>query len=138
MTRSDFLNFKVDHMTLLVQPEFYHVAYVIFRTIFGCTLEDVIYEKRKEWEERQGEQSLTYAMQVGQGIEPNPSLARTMIAVVQPSEPASIPSHVREMLDDHRAAAHWQHIALRTTDLLGFHAHAAARGVNFITPVLCD
>jgi hypothetical protein len=49
-----------------------------------------------------------------------------------------MPSHVREMLDGHRAAAHWQHIALRTTDLLAFHAHATARGVNFITPVLRD
>ena len=30
------------------------------------------------------------------------------------------------MLDGHRAAAHWQHIALRTSDLLAFHAHATA------------
>lgn len=135
MSRPDFLNFKVDHMTLLVRPELYNVAYVIFRTIFGCTREHVVYDKSKEWEPGQGEQSLTYAMQVGQGIEQNAELATAMIAVVQPSEPASKPSHVREMLDGHRAAAHWQHIALRTPDLFAFHAHATARGVNFITPI---
>src|SRR5690606_30099055 len=32
----------------------------------------------------------------------------------------------------------WQHIALRTPDLLAFHKHAEDRGVNFITPVLRD
>lgn len=137
MTRPSFLNFKVDHMTLLVQPELYNVSYLIFRTIFGCTPEHVLYEKRKEWESGQGDQSLTFAMQVGEGID-NVELQNTMIAVVQPSEPASMPSHVREMLNGHRAAAHWQHIALRTPDLLSFHEHAKAHGVNFITPVLRD
>jgi hypothetical protein len=138
MTRPSFLNFKVDHMTLLVQPDLYNVSYLIFRTIFGCTPEHVLYEKRKEWVEGEGDQSLTYAMQVGEGMDEKAELQNTMIAVVQPSEPASMESHVRDMLDDHRAAAHWQHIALRTPDLLSFHAHATARGVNFITPVLRD
>jgi hypothetical protein len=125
-------------MTLLVQPQLYNVAHVIFRTVFGCMPEHVVYEKRKEWIAGEGDQSLTYAMQVGQGTDLSPELQTTMIAVVQPSEPASMRSHVREMLDGHRAAAHWQHIALRTSDLLAFHAHATARGVNFITPVLRD
>jgi hypothetical protein len=138
LSRPDFLNFKVDHMTLLVQPELYNVAYVIFRTIFGCAPEHVVYEKRKEWVEGEGDQSLTYAMQVGQGVDVSPELHTTMIAVVQPSEPKSMSSHVREMLDGHRAAAHWQHIALRTPDLLAFHDHATSHGVNFITPVLRD
>ena len=138
MARPSFLNFKVDHMTLLVQPEMYNVSYVIFRTVFGCTPEHLLYEKRKEWVPGEGEQSLTYAMQVGQGGESKPELDNTMIAVVQPSEPKQMQSHVREMLDQHRAAAHWQHIALRTPDLLAFHKHAEALGVNFITPVLRD
>ena len=138
MARPDFLNFKVDHMTLLLKPQLYNVAYVLFRTIFGCDPEHVVYEKRKEWVAGEGEQSLTYAMQVGHGIDLTPDLQTTMIAVVQPSEPSTQPSHVREMLDGHRAAAHWQHIALRTNDLLAFHAHAEAHGVNFITPVLRD
>lgn len=125
-------------MTLLVQPELYNVAYVMFRTIFGCAPEHVVYEKRKEWQPGQGEQSLTYAMQLGQGVDLGAELQSTMVAVVQPSEPASMSSHVREMLDGHNAAAHWQHIALRTPDLLAFHEHATARGVNFITPVLRD
>ncbi len=136
--RPSFLNFKVDHMTLLVQPEMYNVSYVIFRTVFGCAPEHMLYEKRKEWVAGEGEKSLTFAMQAGHGAETNAELDNTMIAVVQPSEPAKMPSHVREMLDGHRAAAHWQHIALRTPDLLAFHAHAEARGVNFITPVLRD
>lgn len=138
LSRPEFLNFKVDHMTLLVQPELYNVAHVIFRTIFGCTPEHIVYEKRKEWTPGAGEASLTYAMQVGQGVDLNAELQSTMIAVVQPSEPANISSHVREMLTGHNAAAHWQHIALRTPDLLAFHAHAEAHGVNFITPVLRD
>lgn len=125
-------------MTLLVQPELYNVAYVLFRTVFGCEPEHVVYEKRKEWVAGQGDQSLTYAMQLGQGVDLAPDLMTTMVAVVQPSEPSAQPSHVREMLNGHRAAAHWQHIALRTPDLLSFHDHATARGVNFITPVLRD
>jgi hypothetical protein len=138
MTRPSYLNFKVDHMTLLVQPELYNVAYLIFRTIFGCTPEHMLYEKRKEWVKGQGEESLTFAMQVGHGGEYNEKLDNTMIAVVQPSEPKTQPSHVREMLDGHKAAAHWQHIALRTPDLMSFHRHAIERGVNFITPILRD
>ena len=138
MARPSFLNFKVDHMTLLVQPEMYNVAFVIFRTVFGCTPEHLLYEKRKEWIPGEGEKSLTYAMQVGDGGESQAELNNTMIAVVQPSEPKQMQSHVREMLDQHRAAAHWQHIALRTPDLLAFHRHAEELGVNFITPVLRD
>jgi hypothetical protein len=42
------------------------------------------------------------------------------------------------MLDGHQSAAHWQHIALRTPDLLAFHKHALERGVQFITPILKD
>ena len=138
MTRPSFLNFKVDHMTMLVQPEMYNVSYLVFRTIFGCTPEHMLYEKRKEWVPGQGEQSLTFAMQLGHGAESNAALDNTMVALVQPSEPMSQSSHVREMLDGHRAAAHWQHIALRTPDLMSFHAHAMERGVNFITPILRD
>jgi coenzyme F420-reducing hydrogenase alpha subunit len=126
-------------MTLLVQPEMYNVAFAIFRTVFGCTPEHLLYEKRKEWVAGEGEKSLTFAMQVGQGgSDYNPKMDNTMIAVVQPSEPQSMSSHVREMLDGHKAAAHWQHIALRTPDLLAFHKHAEDLGVNFITPVLRD
>lgn len=136
--RPSFLNFKVDHMTLLVQPALYNVTYVVFRTIFGCTPEHMLYEKRKEWEPGKGEESLTFAMQVGEGAEENPKLNNTMIAVVQPTEPKNQPSHVREMLDGHKAAAHWQHIALRTPDLMSFHRHALERSVNFITPILRD
>ncbi|PIT99505.1 MAG: hypothetical protein COT74_10925 [Bdellovibrionales bacterium CG10_big_fil_rev_8_21_14_0_10_45_34] len=138
MARPPFLNFKVDHMTLLVQPQMYNVAYVVFRTIFGCSPENMLYEKRKEWVAGQGEKSLTFAMQVGEGPDANEKLSNTMIAVVQPTEPMSQSSHVREMLDGHKAAAHWQHIALRTPDLLSFHKHAEDRGVNFITPILRD
>ncbi|MGZ3708382.1 MAG: hypothetical protein ACXWPM_06115 [Bdellovibrionota bacterium] len=138
MERPNFLNFKVDHMTMLVQPEMYNVSYLVFRTIFGCTPEHMLYEKRKEWVKGQGEESLTFAMQVGQGGEYQEKFDNTMIALVQPSEPKSQPSHVREMLNGHRAAAHWQHIALRTPDLMSFHRHAIERGVNFITPILRD
>src|SRR5690606_30877816 len=63
---------------------------------------------------------------------------KTIIAVVQPTEPDDQASHVRKMLADHSAAAHWQHIALRTCDLMAFHKHAEERGVNFITPILKD
>lgn len=82
---------------------------------------------------------MTYAVRLGQGKENRPKeMDNTIIAVVQPSEPKDQSSHVREMLDGHSAAAHWQHIALRTDDLLAFHDHATSRGVNFITPILKD
>src|ERR1700749_2722977 len=127
-----FQNFQVDHMTLLLQPEMYNVSYVVFQVIFGVGPKDLLYEKRKEWTPGQGEQSMTFAVCLGQGASPDPNLNKTIVAVVQPSEPKSQSSHVREMLDSHFAASHWQHIALRTPDLLGFHRHALERGVQFV------
>jgi hypothetical protein len=138
MGKPAFLNFQVDHMTLLLQPKFYNVAYVLFRNVLGVTPDDILYDKRKEWKKGQGEQSMTFAVRVGQGGHEPKELLNTIIAVVQPSEPLDQSSHVREMLDGHRAAAHWQHIALRTSDLLAFHEHALKRGVRFITPILKD
>ncbi len=125
-------------MTLLVAPEMYNVSHIIFRVIFGVDKSDVLYEKRKEWIKGQGEVSMTYAARIGQNISEDSKLQNSIIAVVQPSEPATLPSHVRTMLNDHRAAAHWQHIALRTPDLIAFHQYALERGVNFITPILKD
>lgn len=136
-TKPAFLNFRVDHMTLLLQPALYNVAYVLFKTVFGVGPDDLLYDKRREWVKGEGEQSMTYAVRLGSGAD-DPKLTNTIIAVVQPSEPAGQPSHVRTMLDSHEAAAHWQHIALRTPDLLAFHQHALERGVNFITPILKD
>jgi hypothetical protein len=137
-TRKSFQNFQVDHMTLLLQPQLYNVAFVVFHVIFGVGPEDLLYEKRKKWTESTDEQSMTYAVRLGTGANPNPELNNTILAVVQPSEPKAQSSHVREMLDGHSAAAHWQHIALRTTDLLAFHKHALERGIQFITPILKD
>lgn len=133
-----FQNFQVDHMTLLLQPKLYKVAYVIFDIIFGVGSQDILYEKRKEWIKGEGEKSLTFAVCIGEGASEDPNLNKTIIAVVQPSEPEKQRSHVREMLDNHQAASHWQHVALRTPDLLAFHKHAIERGVNFITPILKD
>lgn len=133
-----FQNFQVDHMTLLLQPKLYKVAYALFGVIFGVRPEDILYDKRKEWVKGEGEKSLTFAVCVGQGAAAEPEFNKTIMAIVQPSEPESQPSHVRDMLDDHKSAAHWQHIALRTPDLLAFHKHAVERGVNFITPILKD
>lgn len=137
-SKPPFLNFQVDHMTLLVQPEMYNVAYVLFRTVFGVPEQDLLYEKRKEWIPGTGEKSMTFAVQIGNGASERPELNNTIIAVVQPTEPDAQRSHVREMLNGHSAAAHWQHIALRTPDLLAFHEHALEHGVNFITPILQD
>jgi hypothetical protein len=139
MSRPDFLNFKVDHMTLLLRPEMYNVSYLIFRTIFGCTPDHMLYEKRKEWQPGEGDKSLTFAMNVGGGgKKEDAAFDTTMIAIVQPTEPSTMGSHVRDMLDGHGLAAHWQHIALRTPDLFAFYQHASERGVNFITPLLHD
>jgi hypothetical protein len=139
MTRKkDFLNFQVDHMTLLLQPELYKVAYLTFKVIFGVGPDDLLYEKRKQWVPEEDEKSMTFAVRIGKGAHPDPDLNNTIIAVVQPSEPASQASHVRQMLDSHESAALWQHVALRTPDLLSFHRHAVERGVQFITPILKD
>ena len=136
--KKDFLNFQVDHMTLLLQPELYKVAYLTFHVVFGVGPDDLLYEKRKQWNAEEDEKSMTFAVRIGNGAHPDPDLNNTIIAVVQPSEPQSQPSHVREMLDSHGSAAMWQHIALRTPDLLAFHQHAVERGVQFITPILKD
>ncbi len=125
-------------MTLLLQPKLYKVAYLTFHVIFGVGPDDLLYEKRKQWQPETEEQSMTFAVRIGKGAHPDPDLNNTIIAVVQPSEPANQPSHVRQMLDSHESAALWQHVALRTPDLIAFHQHAIERGVQFITPILKD
>lgn len=137
-SKKPFLNFQVDHMTLLLQPDLYKISYLAFNTIFGVGPDDLLYDKRKEWVKGEGEKSMTYAICLGRGANPDPELNNTIVAVVQPTEPAGQSSHVREMLDGHQQSAHWQHVALRTTDLLAFHQHAVERGVQFITPILKD
>ena len=136
--RHQFQNFQVDHMTLLLQPDLYKVAHAVFNIIMGVKTSDILYDKRREWIKGEGEKSMTYAVCVGEGASKDEALNKTIIAVVQPTEPMSQPSHVREMLDGHQSAAHWQHIALRTPDLLAFHKHASERGMQFITPILRD
>ena len=136
--KHSFQNFQVDHMTLLLQPRLYNVAYVTFQVIFGAGPENILYEKRKEWAPGLGEESLTFAVQVGEADKNDKGKNKTIFAVVQPTEPKVQSSHVREMLDTHNQAAHWQHIALRTPDLLSFHQFALDRGVQFITPILKD
>lgn len=136
--RPDFLNFQIDHMTLLVQPEMYNVVYALFRIVFGVPREEQLYEKRKEWVKGAGDESMTFAMRIGNGPGNNPNLLNTIFAVVQPTEPSNVGSHVRDILNGKKAGAHWQHVALRTSDLLAFHQHATEHGVNFITPILKD
>lgn len=143
MKKHAFQNFQIDHCTLLLQPQLYNVAYCLFKIIFGVGPDDLLYEKRKEWAPGQGEQSMTFAVCVGDSSKKEDTkkeieLAKTIFAVVQPSEPTTQSSHVRTMLDGHKQAAQWQHIALRTDDLLGFYKFAMDRGVQFITPILKD
>lgn len=125
-------------MTLLLQPRLYKVAYLVFKVIFGVGPDDLLYEKRRRWEGEDEERSMTFAVRIGRGSHPDEDLNNTIIAVVQPSEPDDQPSHVRQMLDSHESAALWQHVALRTPDLIAFHRHALERGVQFITPILKD
>ncbi|HVC08461.1 MAG TPA: hypothetical protein VNH15_00795 [Elusimicrobiota bacterium] len=135
--KKPFQNLVVDHMTFLVEPRFYKVAYALFRIIFGVDSRDILYEKRRRWPGAAKEESMTFAARIGEA-EKNRGLGQSIIAVVQPSEPKGQKSHVRDMLKNRGGSAHWQHIALRTPDLLAFHRHAAERGVNFITPILKD
>lgn len=134
-----FLNFHVDHMAMQADPAMYSVGYIFYRVVFGVSKEDVIYEKRVSWNNGKSEESMTYAVRIGQSDSKSDGILQsTMIAMIQPSEPEGQPSHVRKTLQDHSAAAHWMHIALRTSDLLSFHQYAVDRGVNFITPIMTD
>lgn len=136
MKKRPFHNFVVDHMTFLVEPDIYNTTYALFRIILGVSREDLIYEKRSSWK-GQAPQSMTFASRIGLekgGKVPN----QTVVAVVQPTEPEGQGSHVRTMLNNRGGGCHWQHIALRTPDLVGFHRFCLARGVNFITPILKD
>ncbi len=135
--KKPFQNLVVDHMTFLVEPRFYKVAYALFRIIFGVDSGDILYEKRSRWPGASKEESMTFAARIGEA-EKTRGLGQSIIAVVQPSEPRGQKSHVRDMLKNRGGSAHWQHIALRTPDLLAFHRHASERGVNFITPILKD
>lgn len=137
MKKQPFHNFVVDHMTFLTDPELYKTTYALFRIVFGVSREDLIYEKRSNWPEQKKPLSMTFAARVG--VDKNPKVpGQSIFAVVQPTEPAGRSSHVRTMLKNRGGGCHWQHIALRTPDLLGFHKFCLERGVNFITPVLKD
>jgi hypothetical protein len=135
--KKPFQNLVVDHMTFLVEPRFYKVTYALFRVVFGVPPEDVIYNKRRVWPGETEEKSMTFAARLGK-YEGKAGLDSTIMAVVQPTEPAKQGSHVRDILKNRGGSAHWQHIALRTPDLLAFHEHCLERGVNFITPILKD
>lgn len=136
---SSGFNFVADHLTLLVDPSLYKLMYAFMRIILRVPAAGVIYEKRRRWPGARSDSSMTFAVATGDvAKEKDIKIARTMIAVVQPTEPAGQSSHVRTMLADHDACAHWQHVALRTPDLFGFHEHALAHGVNFITPLMQD
>ena len=135
MKRQPFQNLVVDHMTFLVEPRFYKVGYALFRVVFGAEQDDIIYNKRRTWPGTSEEVSMTYAARLGR-YERKEGLDSSIMAVVQPTEPAGQPSHVRKILENRGGSAHWQHIALRTPDLLAFHEHCLERGVNFITPIL--
>ncbi|KYG66773.1 hypothetical protein AZI86_06950 [Bdellovibrio bacteriovorus] len=139
MKKHPFQNFTIDHTTMLFHPKLYIMSYVVFRIIFGTTPEDLLYEKKRKGKDGQKDVSMTYATRLGewQPKEKNDPL-NTIFALVQPSEPAGTPSHVRTMLEGHDAVAHVQHLALRTPDLIAFHKHCVERGVQFVTPILKD
>jgi hypothetical protein len=137
MRKQPFHNFVVDHMTFLVEPELYKTTYALFRIVFGVGKEDLIYEKRSNWPGQKKPSSMTFASRLG--VEKDARVpSQTIVAVVQPTEPKGASSHVREMLKNRGGGCAWQHIALRTPDLLGFHKFCVERGVNFITPILKD
>ncbi len=137
MKKQPFHNFVVDHMTFLVEPGLYKTTYALFRIIFGVTREDLIYEKRSNWPAQKKPTSMTFASRLG--VEKDARVpSQTIVAVVQPTEPAGQSSHVRAMLKNRGGGCAWQHIALRTPDLMGFHKFCTERGVNFITPILKD
>ncbi len=137
MKKQPFHNFVVDHMTFLVEPDLYKTTYALFRVIFGVGREDLIYEKRSNWPGQKKPASMTFAARVG--VEKDARVpAQAIFAVVQPTEPKTRSSHVRAMLKNRGGSCHWQHVALRTPDLLGFHKFCVERGVNFITPILKD
>ena len=137
MKKRPFHNFVVDHMTFLVEPDLYKTTYALFRIVFGVSKKDLIYEKRSNWPGQKRPSSMTFASRLG--VEKDRSVpSQTIVAVVQPTEPAGRSSHVRQMLKNRGGGCAWQHIALRTPDLLAFHKFAVERGVNFITPILKD
>jgi hypothetical protein len=135
--RQPFQNLVVDHTTLFVEPRFYKVTYALFRVIFGVGPEDILYNKRLKWPGQDEEKSLTFASRIGR-YENKPGLENSIIAVVQPTEPAGQSSHVRKILENRGGSIHCFHIALRTPDLPAFHEFCLARGVNFITPIMKD
>ncbi|WII72960.1 hypothetical protein QJS83_03625 [Bdellovibrio sp. 22V] len=139
MTKKPFMNFTVDHMTMLLHPKLYTLSYAVFRIIFGTTPDDLLYEKKRAGKNGAKDVSMTYATRVGEW-QPrgDKDPLNTIFAIVQPSEPEGTPSHVRQMLDGHENVAHLQHVALRTPDLIAFHKHCVERGVQFVTPILKD
>lgn len=135
MKKQPFHNFVVDHMTFLVEPALYKTTYALFRIVFGVSKTDLIYEKRRPLPGGK-EASMTFASRIG--VESSAAKAQSIIAVVQPTEGKAQSSHVRTMLKNRGGSCHWQHVALRTPDLVGFHRFCLERGVNFITPILKD
>ena len=46
--KPNFMNFAVDHMTMLFHPKLYTLSYIVFRIIFGTTPDDLLYEKKRK------------------------------------------------------------------------------------------
>lgn len=136
--KPSFLNFTVDHMTMLFHPKLYTIAYVVFRVVLGARPEDILYEKRRPGAKGEKDTSMTFATRVGTWEPKEKDPLPTIFALVQPSEPVGQPSHVRTMLEGHQQTTHLQHVALRTPDLISFHKHCVERGVQFVTPILKD
>ena len=130
-----FLNFNVDHMTFWWTPSFTTSATRCFASSSGSgpRTSSTKAAAGPGPTRRNHDLRLLHREASNKG-----GLNKTIIAVVQPTEPASQGSHVRDILKNRGGSAHWQHIALRTPDLLAFHKHARERGVNFITPILKD
>lgn len=64
--KPDFLDFESDHNTILLDPPFYNVFYIILRTVFGVpgNRDGIIYDVQKEWKDGHKE-SMTYAVKLG-------------------------------------------------------------------------
>src|ERR1035437_3764026 len=106
MKKQPFHNFVVHHMTFLTDPDLYKTTYALFRIVFGVSREDLIYEKRSNWPGQKKAASMTFASRLG--VEKDARVpSQTIVAVVQPTEPADKSSHARPMLQNRAGACAW-------------------------------
>jgi hypothetical protein len=130
--RPGFLNQTLDHFTTVYSPDLYQVWAYTLHVLYGIgpvVGEDgLLYRKPEPAPDGTAPFEITRALSIGQVTDVG---GQTILALVQ-SHPMY--HQLRQMLGERNA--HFQHLALSTSDIAGWYDHLVEHGINPMTPIL--